>query len=599
MAISSLTSAYSASSGLNSLVAQFMALEKKPLYELQSQRTKLYSKIDLYTDLDSKISDLLTSARDLASTENSSIYNARTSSTSESKEVTATANSNAATGTYQMRVLQLAAGSSVQSSGGLITKAAVISSSKVAPGSGTIDVSESFADAGFGTTPTGTVTINGWTSSDMSNYSSIQDFMDDVNSNTTANIYYDSAEDKFYLEDTTNGSLTFTESEAAGGSGFFTQVKMRNDAGTYDSTTDATGIQTDVLLSEANFDTAVSGSGSFKINGIEISWDASTDTLDGIINAINNSDANVTAYYDTSLDKVVINSKGTGSSDTITLEDVTGSFLMNTLKFSGQTASGGTDAKFTINSTSSGDEITKSSNNFTINGIAYTLKQTNVSAYTDSTYTTITISQDTSAIQTKINDFLEKFNALTSHIKDKSNVDTENYTRGPLAGNTTFTNLRRQLLQLVSEQVTGLTAGDPDYLREIGITVDSNLKVSLSDTATFESAIQSNSKAVENLFNSANGVANKIESLLEPFVESTSSTTGSLIDETKDTLNDQITSLNNRIKSMETRMEIKENQYRQQFFKMQELLNNLVLQGSQITMLTNSALNMMGTSTLF
>ncbi|MBM4055253.1 MAG: hypothetical protein FJ264_11425 [Planctomycetes bacterium] len=594
MAISSsLTSAYSSSAGINSLVAQFMALEKKPLYELQSQRTKVYSKIDLYTDLNSKISDLLTFAKDLASTGNSSIYNARTSATSESKEVTATANSNAATGTYQIRVKQLAAGSSVQSSGGLITKAAVVSSSKVAPGSGTIDVSKSFANAGFGTTPTGTVTINGWTSSNLSTYTSVQAFIDAVNANTTANIYYNSTEDKFYLEDTTNGSLTFTESEAAGGSGFFTQVKMRNGAGTYDSATDATGIQTNVLLSKANFDTAVSGSGSFKINGVSISWNASTDTLDGIINSINNSNANVTAYYDTSLDKVVINSKGTGSADTITLQDVTGTFLMSTLKFSGQTASGGADAKFTINSTNSSDEIIKTSNNFTTNNIAYSLKKPNVSAYTDSTYTTITVSQDTSAIQTKINNFLEKFNSLTSHIKDKSNVDTKNYTRGPLAGNTTFINLRRQVLQLVSEQVTGLTAGDPDYLREIGITVDSNLKVSLSDTAAFESAIKSNSKAVENLFNATNGVAKKIESLLKPFVESTSSAKGSLIDETKETLNDQITSINSRIKSMETRMGIRENQYRQQFFKMQEILNNLVLQGSQITTLTNSALNMM------
>lgn len=237
----------------------------------------------------------------------------------------------------------------------------------------------------------------------------------------------------------------------------------------------------------------------------------------------------------------------------------------------------------------------KCSNDFTINGINYTLKQANVSAYTENTFTTITVNQDTSAIKTKINDFLEKFNALTSHIKDKSGVDTEKFTRGPLAGNTTFINIRRQLLQIVVDKVTGLTEGEPNYLRKIGITVDSNLKVSLSDTSAFESAIKSNPKAVENLFNATNGVAKKIESLLKPFVESTSSTTGSLIDNTKSTINTQITGINNRIKSMETRLSLKENQYRQQLSKMQELLNNLVLQGSQITMLTNSALNMMGT----
>jgi len=590
MAISSLTSAFSASSGLESLISKYMALEQRPLKTLQNQRSSLYNRIDVYSDLDSKISDLLSLSEDLASTDNSSIYNSRTTSSSDDTEVDVVADSNAATGTYQIRVKQLATGSSIQSSGGLITKAAIVSDSKVAPGSGTIDVSKSFAEAGFETTPTGTVTINGWTSSDLSTYSSVQAFMDDVNSNAQANMYYDSEVDKFYLEDTTAGSLTFSESEAAGGNGFFTQVNMRDDDGTYHGTTDDTGIQTDVLLSEANFDTSLSSgdSGSFKINGVEISWDADTDSLDSIISTINNSTANVTAYYDTSLDKVVINSKGTGSSDQITLEDVSGTFLMDTLKFSGQSSSGGQDAKFTINSTDSADEITKSKNNFTINGITYTLKNANVSAYTDSTYTTITVSQDTSEIKSKINDFLDKFNTLTSHIKNKSSVDSDSNTRGPLAGNSTFTNLRSQLIQTISGQVTGLTSGDPDYLREIGITVDDNLKVSLSDADTFDSAIASDSKAVENLFNSTNGVANKIISVIQPFVESTSSTTGSIIDETKEVLNSQISSLNNRIESMEKRLEIKENQYRQKFTKMQNLLNNLVLQGSQISSLTQS-----------
>jgi len=77
MALSSLTSAYSSNSGLNSLIAQYMSLEKRPLYDLQSQRTKLYSKIDLYTDLNSKISGLLDPTKDLASADNSSVYNSR------------------------------------------------------------------------------------------------------------------------------------------------------------------------------------------------------------------------------------------------------------------------------------------------------------------------------------------------------------------------------------------------------------------------------------------------------------------------------------------------------------------------------------------
>lgn len=568
-----------------------MAVERKPLTSLNTKKTSLNSSLNIYTDLKTKLSDLLSVAKDLASTSTTSIYNSRTSSSGDETKVTASAGSGAAAGTFQVRVKQLATGSSLQSTAALLTKPATISSSKVAPGSGTIDVTKPFSTAGFSSTPTGTVTIGTWTSNTLSTYSSVQAFMDAVNAaGVNANIYYNKTEDKFYLESKTATALTFSESEAGGSTGFFTQIKMRDTTSpyAYHGTTDATGIQSNVILNNANFDTALTSTttGKFKINGVEISYDTTTDSLDAVISRINSSTANVNAFYDTSLDKVLIKSKGTGSTDTITLSDVSGN-LMNVLKLDTASATSGTDAKFTINSTSASDEITKSTNAFTINGISYTLKNTNVTAYTDTTYTTITVKQDTSAIQSKITGFLDKFNSTIEYIKNKSSIDTSTKARGPLAGNTTFTSLRSQLLEKLSGQVTGLTAGNPDYLNEIGITFSSSLKVSLSDTSKFNSAVTSNSKAVEDLFNSTNGVANKIQTLLTPFIESTSSTRGSIIDETKTTINKQITDINTRITRMEERLKIKEKQYRQQLYKMQDMLNNLVLQGSQITSLVN------------
>ena len=293
------------------------------------------------------------------------------------------------------------------------------------------------------------------------------------------------------------------------------------------------------------------------------------------------------AFYDSSLDKVIVKSKNTGSTDTVTLADVTGN-LLSTLKLSGATPTSGTDALFTINSTASGDQISKSTNSFAINGINYNLKNTNVSSYTDNTYTTVTVKQDTSAVQAKISDFFNQFNSITSYIKDNSSVDITTKTRGPLAGNSTFTSLRMQLFQKFTEQVTGLTGGDPDYLSKIGITLGSGSIAILSDSSKFNDAITSNSKAVENLFNSTNGIAKKVESLLKPYVESSSTTRGSIIDETKSVLSSRVRSLDDRIKRMEERMALKERQYSQQLYKMQDLLNNTVLQGNQIASMTNS-----------
>lgn len=588
MAISSITSAFGANSNINLLVTQFMALERRPLTSLNTKKTSLNSSLNIYNDLKSKLSDLLTASRDLSSTSTSSIYNSRTSSSSDETKLTASAGSGAAVGTFQIRVKQLATGASIQSTGELISKSAAKSTTKVAPGSGVIDVSKSFSDAGFTNTPDGTVTINGQTFT-LSDYDTVQAFMDAVNTDVTANanIYYNKTEDKFSIEQK-SGSTDLVISET-GTNPFFTEAKVT--VGMYTGNGN-TGIQSDVLLSKANFDTTLTSttSGSFKINGVTITYNTDTDTLDNVISRINSSTANVNAFYDSSLDKMIIKSKATGSTDTITLSDVSGN-LMSVLKLSGATATAGTDANFTINSSAASDEITKSTNTFTINGITYTLKNTNVTSYTDTTYTTVTVKQDTSAIQSKITSLLDKFNAVTEYIKDKSSVNTSTKARGLLAGNVAFTSLRSQLFQKVTEQITGLTAGNPDYLNEIGITISSSLKVSLSDTTKFDNAITSNSKAVEDLFNSTNGVAKKIETLLKPFVESSSSTRNSIIDETKDVISKQIEDIDVRIDRMETRLNIRENQYRQQFYKMQELLNNLVLQGNQITSLTQSTYN--------
>jgi len=594
MAISSsLTSAYNSSSSLNSLVSQYMALERRPLNTLNTQKTNLNNSLDIHTDLKSKLTDLLTLSRELGSAESTSIYNSRTSSSGDQTKVTASAGSGAAAGTFQVRIKQLATGASLQSTATLLTKPATVSSSKVAPGSGTIDVTKTFSTAGFSSAPAGTVTIGAWTSDDLSTYSSVQAFIDAVNAaGVDANMYYNKTEDTFYLESKTGDALTFSESEAGGGSGFFTQVKMRDTAlpYAYHGTTDATGIQSNVILNNANFDTALTSTttGKFKINGVEISYDTSTDTLDAVISRINSSTANVNAFYDTSIDKVIIKSNGTGSTDTITLSDVSGN-LMNVLNLDTASATSGTDAKFTINSTSASDELTKSTNTFTINGINYTLNNTNVTAYSDTTYTTITVRQDTSALQSKINDFLTKFNAVTQYIKDKSGLDAYTKERGVFAGNTTFASLKGQLYRKLSEQVTGLTSGNPDYLSKIGITFDSYLKASLSDTTKFNNAVSANSQAVQDLFNSTNGVAKKLETLLIPFAESISTSRGSIIDETKSAISQRVTNLETSIARMETRLKMKENQYRQQLYKMQDLLNTAVLQGSSISSLTSAS----------
>jgi len=410
--------------------------------------------------------------------------------------------------------------------------------------------------------------MTSWTNS-----ASVNAFMTAINDDATAGatIYYNDMNDRFIIEaDDPSASLTLSQS-----GNLLTEINIA--PGVY--STNTTGLQTDVLLYKENFDSEVgeNDSGSFKINGVEIEWDADEDTLGEVISRINGSSAGVTAFYEDTLDRIFLSSNSTGS-ENIALEDISGTLLSQTLKLDSSVQTQGLDAKFTINSTDSADEITKSSNTFEINGVSITLKATNSTDYTESTYTTVTVDEDQNAITSKIEDFLSKFNTVTDYIKAQSAV-TENssgaYTRGALAGQSTYTSLRMNLINAMTEEVTGLTSGDPNYLSGIGITFDNDLHVSISDSDLFSEALSDDPSAVEALFNSTDGVATKISALLEPFTED-----DGIIEATQEVISDQIARSEDQVDRLEDRMTRREAQLRSQFASMQQALNLIMMQQS-------------------
>src|SRR5205085_5259982 len=117
-------------------------------------------------------------------------------------------------------------------------------------------------------------------------------------------------------------------------------------------------------LANANFATAVSdggsGAGQFKINGVTINFNASTDTVLDVLARINNSAANVTASYDPINDRFQLTNKSTGDVG-IALEDVTGNFLAAAQLTTG-TLGRGKNLLYTING---GGQLTSQSNTVT------------------------------------------------------------------------------------------------------------------------------------------------------------------------------------------------------------------------------------------
>jgi flagellar hook-associated protein 2 len=160
-----------------------------------------------------------------------------------------------------------------------------------------------------------------------------------------------------------------------------------------------------------------SGISVFSVNGVQISYDTSVDTLTTILRKINNSTAGVTASYDTNNNRIVLANNNTGNTG-ISVSDVSGS-LMATLKLTsaqGSTLNVGSNALFRVN----GGSLLSSSSN-TLDGS--TFGATGLSLNVNSLGTqTIQASTNATSIQTAINALITSYNKLETDISTDTQV---------------------------------------------------------------------------------------------------------------------------------------------------------------------------------
>ncbi|MEG6617342.1 flagellar filament capping protein FliD [Peptococcaceae bacterium 1198_IL3148] len=158
----------------------------------------------------------------------------------------------------------------------------------------------------------------------------------------------------------------------------------------------------------------------FTINGEEFQFE-STDSLSNIINQVNNNDkANVKMKYDQLNDRFVIESKQTGVTAKVEISDQS-SNLMAVLGFSSSNNSAaGTDAKVEIdfNDGNGYQIVERSTNNFSINGLSFDLKQNfNITGTENELKLNINANPD-KAVET-ITSFVEKYNEVLDKINEQ------------------------------------------------------------------------------------------------------------------------------------------------------------------------------------
>ncbi len=189
---------------------------------------------------------------------------------------------------------------------------------------------------------------------------------------------------------------------------------------------------------------------------------------------------------------------------------------------------------------------------------------------TSTTASEFVIDSDTDSIRGSVDEFIEKYNSIITLIKDQTFVDGDLDIRATLAGDTTFTNLRFALRSSVTAQVTGQSIGAPSFLGDLGIDIEADGTLKVADEEKLTSAVKSDAEAVRSFFDGSGGVATRLETLIDTYVG-----TGGIISFLEEAIEQRIKGFDNRLDTLNERLDRRETQLRREFAQLQEVLQTL------------------------
>ncbi|RJR32569.1 MAG: hypothetical protein C4567_18455 [Deltaproteobacteria bacterium] len=273
----------------------------------------------------------------------------------------------------------------------------------------------------------------------------------------------------------------------------------------------------------AGSDTVVNSSGSAKVFAFSYAGGAAVSvsvangaTLSDLAAAINASGANtgVTATvldmgesYGATRYRLQLQGNSTGSANTIAIDDA-----LTTLDGAGGTenfesatftqAQAAQNSQIRVDGYPAGTWIERSTNVIgdVISGVTLSLLNTSGTAVQ------VTVNDDTSAMQDKIEDLVEKFNAVISYVKEQTNFDSTTGEAGILLGNYAVEIVKSAMNAIGSGSAPGFKDPNDPYinLAQIGITTDvdetsDTFGQLLIDSSTLTAALGSNPTGVARL----------------------------------------------------------------------------------------------------
>ena len=524
------------------LVNQLADVERTPQKRLRTEQSALFNRNNAFGSIKTQLAILKNRTDNLSSND---VLQARKATVSDSTILSATASAGASSGTYAFNVTQLATASKTVGTSGIGDN--LYPTNNVTSGT--------LASKGFNPPiSAGTITVDGKQITIDPTVDTLKDVFDRIDAATTSNIKgsYSASTDTITLKRLGGGGATLVVGSATDTSNFLSVARLSNN-GTNElvSASSLGSITPASVLSSANFQTAVSdggaGAGEFKINGVSIAFNASSDSVQNLMDRINVSAAGVNISYDRVNDQFSLTNKVTGNLG-VALEDVTGNFLAAAGLASGSTFTAGNDALYTING---GSVLSSHSNTLNeettgIEGLSIALLKTGTS--------TISLASDSSAIKGAIKSFIEDYNRAQSTIDSLTSSSTDSVgkvTRSTLAGDSDANEIASKLRAIAFNQATGLT-GTLNSLAKIGIdTTGTTDQLTLENEAALDDAIANNLSGLKTLFNDPDkGIATK----LKAYLEKTIGEDGSLIAR-QDALTKQSSEIDLQVTDLEKRVQ--------------------------------------------
>lgn len=256
--------------------------------------------------------------------------------------------------------------------------------------------------------------------------------------------------------------------------------------GAVSRTEDLAGARLDVALTETQ--------GVFKVNGIEITYDADVDSITNLITRINNSDAGVTVTYDTHADLLRVTNEKTGALATM-FEDVTGNAL-EALGLIGGDVTLGQNAAYSVDG---GPTRYSTSNTITdaVDGLTITVNDTTTEAVK------INVNQANNTANSAMEGFVTQFNQVLQTLGTLTQYN-EKGANGILFGDGTVRRIQQGLRSLVTQSVPGIS-GSLRTLSDVGIsfgavgTAAGEANRLVFDSAKFSAAMTANPEGVAQL----------------------------------------------------------------------------------------------------